>query len=87
MIALPAGTRIWLACGVTDLRRLVDERATYGYRRIGALLNRERLQAGLARLNRKRIYRLCSQNGYDSMGPHSVNGVQMISGVCAVLRA
>ena len=45
------------------LRRLVDERPTYGYRRIGALLNRERLQNGLARLNHKRIYRLMAQNG------------------------
>jgi len=45
------------------VRRLVDERPTYGYRRIGALLNRERLQAGLARLNHKRIYRLMAQNG------------------------
>jgi putative transposase len=45
------------------VRRLVDERPTYGYRRIGALLNRERLQNGLARLNHKRIYRLMAQNG------------------------
>jgi putative transposase len=45
------------------LRRLVDERPTYGYRRIGALLNKERLKAGLARLNHKRIYRLMLQNG------------------------
>ena len=45
------------------LRTLVDERATYGYRRIGALLNREREKAALARLNHKRIYRLMSQNG------------------------
>jgi transposase InsO family protein len=45
------------------VRRLVDERPTYGYRRIGALLNRERLQAGLPRLNHKRIYRLMAQNG------------------------
>jgi putative transposase len=45
------------------LRTLVDERATYGYRRIGALLNRDRLKAGLPRLNHKRIYRLMSQNG------------------------
>lgn len=29
------------------VRRLVDERPTYGYRRIGVLVNRERLQAGL----------------------------------------
>ena len=27
---------------LAPLRRLVDERPTYGYRRIGALLNRER---------------------------------------------
>jgi putative transposase len=45
------------------LRRLVDERPTYGYRRIGALLNKERLKVGLARLNHKRIYRLMAQNG------------------------
>ena len=45
------------------VRRLVDERPTYGYRRIGALLNRERVQTGLPRLNHKRIYRLMAQNG------------------------
>ena len=45
------------------VRRLVDERPTYGYRRIGALLNRERPQSGLPRLNHKRIYRLMAQNG------------------------
>ena len=45
------------------LRRLVDERPTYGYRRIGALLNKERLQTALPRLNHKRIYRLMAQNG------------------------
>ena len=45
------------------VRRLVDERPTYGYRRIGALLNRERASAGLPRLNHKRLYRLMAQNG------------------------
>ena len=45
------------------LRALVDERPTYGYRRITALMNRERLKNGLPRLNHKRIYRLMSQNG------------------------
>lgn len=48
---------------LASLRRLVDERPTYGYRRIGALLNRERLKTSLPRLNHKRIYRLMSQNG------------------------
>jgi putative transposase len=45
------------------VRRLVDERPTYGYRSIGALLNRERATAGLPRLNHKRLYRLMAQNG------------------------
>jgi putative transposase len=46
-----------------SVRQLVDERPTYGYRRIGALLNRERAVAGLPRLNHKRRYRLMAQNG------------------------
>jgi len=45
------------------VRRLVDERPTYGYRRIGALLNRERAKSALPRLNHKRFYRLMAQNG------------------------
>lgn len=45
------------------IRTLTDGRPTYGYRRIWALLNRERAAAGLPRLNHKRIYRLMSQNG------------------------
>jgi transposase InsO family protein len=48
---------------LAPLRTLVDERPTYGYRRITALLNRERLKNSLPRLNHKRIYRLMSQNG------------------------
>jgi transposase InsO family protein len=45
------------------IRTLTDDRPTYGYRRIWALLNRERQSAGFSRLNHKRIYRLMSQNG------------------------
>jgi transposase InsO family protein len=48
---------------LAPLRTLVDERPTYGYRRITALMNRERLKNSLPRLNHKRIYRLMSQNG------------------------
>jgi putative transposase len=47
---------------LSELRTLVDERPTYGYRRITALINRERLRKGLARINHKRVYRLMSQN-------------------------
>ena len=48
---------------LAPIRSLVDARPTYGYRRVGALLNRERLQKGLPRLNHKRVYRLMAQNG------------------------
>jgi putative transposase len=47
---------------LATLRSLVDERPTYGYRRITALVNRARLKTGPARVNHKRVYRLLSQN-------------------------
>ena len=46
-----------------DIRRLVDARATYGYRRIAALLKRERRSAGEAAVNAKRVYRLMKKHG------------------------
>ena len=45
------------------IRRFVDERPTYGYRRIAALLKRERRSAGLAPVNTKRVYRLMKKHG------------------------
>jgi transposase InsO family protein len=45
------------------IRGIVDDRPTYGYRRVGALLNRERRNQGLPALNHKRLYRVMSQNG------------------------
>jgi len=47
----------------TDIRRLVDQRPTYGYRRIAALLKRERRSDGLAPVNTKRVYRLMKKHG------------------------
>jgi transposase-like protein len=46
-----------------DIRRLVDERATYGYRRIAALLKRKRRADGMAPVNAKRVYRLMKKHG------------------------
>jgi len=43
---------------LSAVRALVSERASYGYRRITALLNRARKLIGEARVNPKRIYRL-----------------------------
>ena len=44
------------------VRRLVDERPTYGYRRITALANRERARAGEPAVNHKRVFRIMRQN-------------------------
>ena len=46
------------------IRRLVDQRPTYGYRRIAALLNRERRAADKPVVNAKRVHRI--------MGSHAM---------------
>jgi putative transposase len=40
------------------IRAIVAERASYGYRRVTALLNRQFAAQGRARVNHKRIYRI-----------------------------
>src|SRR5690606_21161174 len=45
------------------IRRLVDQRPTYGYRRITALLNRERRAQDLPSVNAKRVLRIMQANG------------------------
>jgi len=42
------------------IRKIVDDRATYGYRRVTALLNR---QLGNETVNHKRVYRIMKKNG------------------------
>jgi transposase InsO family protein len=44
------------------VRRLVDERPTYGYRRITALANRELARTGEPIVNHKRVFRIMRQN-------------------------
>lgn len=41
---------------------IVDERPTYGYRRVCAVLGRQLKESGCAAVNHKRIYRLMKQN-------------------------
>ena len=45
-----------------QIRTLVDQRPTYGYRRTGALLNRLRKSSGLPALNHKKPYQFMKQN-------------------------
>lgn len=44
------------------IRRFVDERPTYGYRRITALVNRERRTQGMPPANRKRVHRIMQRH-------------------------
>ena len=44
------------------IRAIVAERASYGYRRVTALLNRQLEAEGRARVNHKRMYRIMRNN-------------------------
>ena len=44
------------------IRGFVDQRPTYGYRRIAALLNRERAKEGQPPINRKRVHRIMQRH-------------------------
>jgi transposase InsO family protein len=46
-----------------EIRRVVDARPTYGYRRIAALLKREQRASGKDPVNAKRVYRLMRRHG------------------------
>ena len=41
-----------------EIRTITDARPTYGYRRVTALLNRARRNAGVPQINHKRVFRL-----------------------------
>jgi transposase InsO family protein len=45
------------------IRRITDDRPTYGYRRVTALLNRQLMRENRPRVNAKRVYRLMKING------------------------
>lgn len=40
---------------LAELRPIIDQRPTYGYRRVTALLNRQRRKEGKASVNTKRV--------------------------------
>ena len=45
-----------------SIRSIVDERPTYGYRRVHAILNRRRKLEGLPAINHKRVYRIMKRH-------------------------
>ena len=46
------------------VRRLVDERPTYGYRRITALANRKLARVGSPLINHKRVFRIMRRRSW-----------------------
>jgi len=46
-----------------EIKILLKSRPTYGYKRMTSMLNQKRESQGLARLNKKRIYRIMSIYG------------------------
>ena len=50
------------AADLVEIRALVHERQTYGYRRAAAMINRRRRSQGRRALNHKRAYRLMREN-------------------------
>ena len=48
---------------LSGIRSVIKDRPTYGYKRVTALYNRERIKKGLKRYNKKRIYRVMKENG------------------------
>ncbi len=44
------------------IRKVIDERGSYGYRRTTALVNRQLVSDGKARVNHKRVYRVMCEH-------------------------
>lgn len=55
---------------LTAIRRIVDERPQYGYRRVARHLNQSRHDAGLPAVNLKRVFRLMSVHGLTLRAPN-----------------
>lgn len=46
-----------------EIRKIIKERPTYGYKRVTAMINKKRQFYSLKNYNRKRIYRIMDMNG------------------------
>ncbi len=69
------------------LRRLVDERPTYGYRRLTALLNRERRARGEPAVNGKRVLRILRASGLTLQAHTARRPGRTHDGVVVALRS
>jgi transposase InsO family protein len=71
---------------VARIRAIVDERGTYGYRRVTALLNRDAAARALSRINHKRIYRIMREHQL-LLARHTGKPTRTHDGVIITLRS
>lgn len=72
---------------LAELRSLVDLRPTYGYRRLAALLNRERRMAGEPPVNTKRVLRILRVHGLTLQAHTARRPGRTHDGVVVALRS
>ena len=48
---------------LNEIRQILKQRPTYGYKRVTAMMNKKRSTEGLKRINKKRVYRIMDMNG------------------------
>lgn len=72
---------------LAELRPIIDERPTYGYRRVTALLNRQRRREGKPVVNAKRVLRVMQQNGLTLQKHTALRSTRTHDGVVVALRS
>ena len=70
-----------------ELRPIIDQRPTYGYRRLAALLNRQRRKEGKPIVNAKRVLRGMQQNGLTLQEHTALRPTRTQDGVVVALRS
>jgi transposase InsO family protein len=72
---------------LAELRPIIDQRPTYGYRRVTALLNRQRRRDDLPMVNPKRVLRVMQQNGLTLQKHTALRPTRAHDGVVVALRS
>lgn len=72
---------------LAELRPIIDQRPTYGYRRVTALLNRQRRKEGKPTVNTKRVLRVMRLNGLTLQKHTALRPTRTHDGVVVALRS
>lgn len=72
---------------LAELRPIIDQRPTYGYRRVTALLNRQWRKEGKPTVNTKRVLRIMRQNGFTLQKHTALRPTRTHDGVVVALRS